>query len=1585
MSAQVVYATSGNGMAAVAINNSWSENSLNWNNKPDLSGTQLDVNNVVSTGYQQWSITSLVQSWLISPSTNYGVAVRALTTGEPGAAFASRETATYPYILVDYSAAANQRPNTPSNLGPSNGATNLSLTPTLLASPFSDPDNDSHYASHWQVYRTSDSTTMFDSGWDTSNKISITVPSGDLANSTNYTWAVQYQDSGGLASLWSSAWTFTTTGSPTISSVSSTTTNGSYGAGTVIPILIAFNKNVTVNTAGGTPSLSLNDGGTAMYASGSGTSTLTFNYTVTTGQNSGHLDYASASALVLNGGSIQDVTGNNARLTLASPGTAGSLGASRNLVINTQSSPAQLVFGQQPSNVLVSGTIAPSITVNVEDAKGHVVTSDNSNVTLSIATASNATATLGGTLTVNAVNGVATFSDLSLAMPGTYTLEASDAGLTIAFSNAFTVGASTLPFIDEGPLRLMGSFQSQGGSIFVANGTIQLGLKPTGNEAFKPLINVDGQVSLSATTITASGTIDSDIGNVGPLLFQGSFTVPVGQAVASVTDTDPAGSIKIAGLPMNVNSLSLVNPNGGSTTGSDIKLSGIVALPSPLNLVTLTVPVLITDQGLGLAQTTISFPDATFSLPGGLEIDATGLSFTYDFAANQLLLQGKVELPQVFDATADFSGDGNYISIGSQGVNLAGTVSVENINLPGGWGIDDASFTFDTADSTYSGAATVALPVGFSVGASFSLVNGQLDELGVSVSNLNIPVGATGWFFTGASGEVDDLASGAGPITFSGSADFSFGPNAGDVKLPSWIGGEKLDLALATLDLNVSISTNDISGTGTLEILDGLASATVSADLNLGTGMLTATGDVSIIDNIISGNGKFTFGSGHVTLQADGQISLPLSSLNSWTQWLGASFNNITIASGNLYLNYQVSAPLSSDYLELWGNSDLTKGSASLFPIPIGLRIGFNGAISILWEKDLASLPSPLFARPTNSTASALVAKPFAQQDDATPASGVFTVTAGTPWVLLGAQWTNSSNNVSIQLKSPNGTIYTESDLASANSMGVVDQMSGSLQRTVGISNPVAGKWTIILPDTQGLGSVQFIGAAGIAAPSLQLTSPTAESTGQGVRIAYNAVSSDPKASVTLYYATAGSGGVGIPVVGGLRANGAGSYMWNTTKMPSGTFSIFGLMTSPTITPVVSYATGTFFKPQLVFNQLPTSAMAGSIINAPIIVDVEDGSGNIIATDNSRITLSIATGRGALQGTTTVTAQNGVATFNNLSFKTPGTFVLKAIDGAFPVSKSDSLAVSPGPGTKMVITQQPINSAAGSIFTVQVALKDALGNLAGSDGSSVTLAINGNPLGVTLGGTTIVQVHNGMAVFNDISLTKAGTYTLNVTDGMLATVKSKAFTVAPDTTTSQLVLLHQPLSSVIVGKPLAPAIAVDVQDQYGNIITTNHSTVTLSLANNPAGGMFAGTTTANVSNGVATFGNLSLSQAGVYTLDATDSSLAVITPAEFTQTIAQGIVTVAAPPVAAKYLPGNTIALSITVKSSAPTNVPFTGTATITDQNSDVLGSVALTAAGLAKFVLSPLSTGVYFCSVGYPGDSNHTAASSSSFTLNIN
>jgi hypothetical protein len=125
---------------------------------------------------------------------------------------------------------------------------------------------------------------------------------------------------------------------PGVTDVSSTTPNGRYKIGSTIDVTIAFGETVFVDTAGGTPRLLLETGPTdsyAAYTGGSGTDTLTFRYTPTKGDVSKDLDYVGTNSLELNGGTIRDAAANDALLALPAPGSPGSLGANKNIEVDT--------------------------------------------------------------------------------------------------------------------------------------------------------------------------------------------------------------------------------------------------------------------------------------------------------------------------------------------------------------------------------------------------------------------------------------------------------------------------------------------------------------------------------------------------------------------------------------------------------------------------------------------------------------------------------------------------------------------------------------------------------------------------------------------------------------------------------------------------------------------------------------------------------------------------------------------------------------------------------------------------------------------------------------------------------------------------------------------------------------------------------------------------------------------------------------------------------------------------------------------------------------------------------------------------
>src|SRR5262249_18332850 len=81
--------------------------------------------------------------------------------------------------------------------------------------------------------------------------------------------------------------------------------NGVYNVGDTIHVEVLFSKPVTV-TATPTVALDTVPARTAVYAGGSGTAMLTFDYAIQAGDNVLTLDYASNTALLLNGGTIGD-------------------------------------------------------------------------------------------------------------------------------------------------------------------------------------------------------------------------------------------------------------------------------------------------------------------------------------------------------------------------------------------------------------------------------------------------------------------------------------------------------------------------------------------------------------------------------------------------------------------------------------------------------------------------------------------------------------------------------------------------------------------------------------------------------------------------------------------------------------------------------------------------------------------------------------------------------------------------------------------------------------------------------------------------------------------------------------------------------------------------------------------------------------------------------------------------------------------------------------------------------------------------------------------------------------------------------
>ncbi len=93
---------------------------------------------------------------------------------------------------------------------------------------------------------------------------------------------------------------------------------------------------------------------------------------------------------------------------------------------------------------------------------------------------------------------------------------------------------------------------------------------------------------------------------------------------------------------------------------------------------------------------------------------------------------------------------------------------------------------------------------------------------------------------------------------------------------------------------------------------------------------------------------------------------------------------------------------------------------------------------------------------------------------------------------------------------------------------------------------------------------------------------------------------------------------------------------------------------------------------------------------------------------------------------------------------------------------------------------------------------------------------------------------------------------------------------------------QQPANTV-AGVTIAPAVIVEVRDDWDNVRTSDNSTsVAIAINNNPGSGTLSGTTPQTASSGIATFNDLSIDKTGDgYTLDATAAELTLATSVDF--------------------------------------------------------------------------------------------------------
>lgn len=553
-----------------------------------------------------------------------------------------------------------------------------------------------------------------------------------------------------------------------------------------------------------------------------------------------------------------------------------------------------------------------------------------------------------------------TFSAVALHGPSTQTVNLRVSDNHGKYTDVAVDIAVTLPVpptqINLDPLVLQaeaGQFTFDGQTQrYTLSGTILIGLKPGAGQTFEPLVRFVGTASYDSATIQLTGAVYAEIGTTRAELFDGDWTIGVGQSTSNALEATPGSpTFTLAGLSVTISALTL--------TAEGIKLQGAISLPTtasgsaaPFSFaangsLSLTVDgdhsILISDSGISVSGAELQVPDVSLQYQGVI-FNATGLTATFDGGDDhdRLILHGLATLSSPFGSLDVNFTDSNSITIEDGHAAFVGTISLHDVSI-GLWELKNACIHMDTTQGILESEAILhvpLVPVGFDLHVQLGFLHGQLNSLEVGAQNFDhggLPIQGTPIYLQSISGAIEHLAnSDSDPISFSGHLVLTAGPVV-SIPLPSWLGGP-VSGAVMKLDIHGGFTAAQVTGQAVVTVAGGLAEANGQFVLDWPTGTFTEIGDLSMLDGLITGNSSFVGdSSGNIDLFGTASVSLPAVSV------LGFNVSSLHLASGQVLFQYRHDNDYTNDFVLASGTINYLFGSTSA-----GFKVDFAGNFSAI-------------------------------------------------------------------------------------------------------------------------------------------------------------------------------------------------------------------------------------------------------------------------------------------------------------------------------------------------------------------------------------------------------------------------------------------------------------------------------------------------------------------------------------------------------------------------------------------------------------------------------------------------------------